>query len=438
VAKAPALVWAVKHSQNGVLHLRRKTPWPFVNHYHFRLIDPDWGHITFTMSGHPPFAIQVMLNGHEWVERQARKQTISMSKEGNCFVGGSFQALDRLADTLCDEHAIGQLTEACDRWVYSNCLCFALDLDEQRHSRFHYRYCAYQIEYSRNLLFTRGTSLDAVFQGLIDRTRRHLDVSKLRSFFGYKTRPHHRQGKKPLRMARVLERPSYHLTVFKVHFGPLTLKLYDKGARVLRVEAIAHNVKGLRCGKSVEKLPIMLVALQRIVIAFLNVVQAAHQSYLPDGILDRLIEPTQRGQRRLAGVDLQKPSIRAMIEALLTLAPKPGGFTLAELAEQVCPLLPENQPSYATRHASYDLSKLRGKALVERVERSRHYRLCPSGIRILAGMLVLRERVIKPVLAGLGKPRVDWPPKYIHPLDQHYERLQRELRRTFETLGLAA
>jgi len=45
-----------------------------------------------------------MLNGHEWVEHQARKQTLSSSKEGNCFVGGSFQALDRLADTLCDEH----------------------------------------------------------------------------------------------------------------------------------------------------------------------------------------------------------------------------------------------------------------------------------------------------------------------------------------------
>lgn len=55
-----------------------------------------------------------------------------LSKEGNCFVGGSFQALDRLADTLCDEHAIGRLTKVCDRWAYSSCLCFALDLDEQR------------------------------------------------------------------------------------------------------------------------------------------------------------------------------------------------------------------------------------------------------------------------------------------------------------------
>jgi DNA-binding transcriptional ArsR family regulator len=438
VAKAPGLVWEVQHNANGVPHLQRKTPWPFVNHYHFHLIDPDWGHITIKMSGHPPFGIQVMLNGHEWVERQARRQTISISKEGNCFVGGSFQALDQLADTLCDEHAIGRLTKVCDRWAYSSCLCFALDLEEQRRSHFRYRYSAYQIEYSRNLLFTRGTTLDAVFQGLIDRTRRQLDVPKLQTIFGYKTRPHHRQGSKPLRVARVLDQPTYDLTVFKVHFGPLTLKLYDKGARVLRTEAIAHNVKGLRCGKSVEKLPIMLAALQRMVIDFLNVVQAAHHSYLPDGILDRLAEPTQRGQRRLAGVDLQNCRIRAVAEALLALAPAPGGFSLSQLAQSVRPLLPKGQDNYAARHASYDLSKLRGKALVERVERSRRYRMSPYGVRILAGMLVLRERVIKPVLSGLGKPRLGRPPKQIHPIDLHYQALQQEMRRTFLTLGLTA
>ncbi len=437
VAKAPGLVWEVTHGKNGVPHLQRKTPWPYVNHYHFHVIDPDWGHLTIKMSGHPPFGLQVMLNGHEWVERQARRQTISASKEGNCFVGGSFQALDRLADTLCDEHAIGRLTEVCDRWAYSSCLCFALDLEEQRRSGFHYRYSAYQVEYSRNLLFIRGTALDAVFQGTIERTRQYLDVPKLHTLFGYKKRPH-RQRKEPLRMVRALDQPAYDLTVFKVHFGPLTLKLYDKGARVLRVEAIAHNVKGLRCGKSVERLPIMLAELQSMAIGFLNVVQAAHHSFLPDGILDTLVAPTQRGERRLAGVDVQKPRMRAVSEALLALSPKPGGFTLAELAGKVRERLPDGELSYAPRHASYDLSKLRGKGLVERLDRSRRYRIPKRGIRILAGMLILREKVIKPVLAGLGKPRRGRPPKNISLLDQHYVNLQQEMRRTFQTLALVA
>jgi len=69
-----------------------------------------------------------------------------------------------------------------------------------------------------------------------------------------------------------------------------------------------------------------------------------------------------------------------------------------------------------------------------------HFYLKPKkqGIRILAGLLILRENVIKPVLAGLGNPRVGRPPENIQPIDQHYDNLHRELRRTFETLALTA
>jgi hypothetical protein len=59
-------------------------------------------------------------------------------------------------------------------------------------------------------------------------------------------------------------------------------------------------------------------------------------------------------------------------------------------------------------------------------------------IRTLVALLILREKVIKPVLAGAGKPKPGRPPKRVHPLDVHYENLQREMRHTFETLGLAA
>ena len=435
VAKSPALVWEVAISNNGQPHLSRKTPWPYVNHYHFHIIDPDWGHLTIKMSGHPPFGIQVMLNGHEWVERNAIRQTISLEKEGNCFVGGSFQALDQLADTLCDYHAIGRLTKVCDRWVFTSCLCFGLDLEQQKRSNFHYLYSVYQIEYSRNLLFERGAVLDSVYQGLIDRTRRHLDVKKLRTIFGYKHRPHHRKQKSP-QLARILEQPIYDLTVFKLHFGPITLKLYDKGPRVLRVEAIVHNAKGLCCGRSIEKLPIMLEKLQKMTIDFLNVLQAAHKSFLPDDALDSLIVPSQRGKRRLAGVDLQNPRMRAVCNAVLALAPKPSGFSISDLTNKIHQLYPDTAEKYSPRQAAYDLMKLRGKKVVQRIIKSRNYCAQIPGIRILAALLTLREKVIKPVLAGAGRPRCGPKPKNVHPIDQHYLNLQKEMRLMLVSLGI--
>ncbi len=220
-----------------------------------------------------------------------------------------------------------------------------------------------------------------------------------------------------------------------MHFGALTLKLYDKGARVLRAEAIAHHLKELRCGRALEKLSIMLAKLQHMAIDFLNAMQAAHVSFLPDGVLDSLIEPTERGNRRLSGVDLQKPRMRSVAEAILHLAPNPDGFTVQELADEVRPSLPEvSRDAYTGRQAAYDLMKLRGKCLIERIAKTRRYRPQPTGISILAGWLILREKVIKPVLAGAGTPHLGPPPKNIQALDQHYENLQRELRLTFDTL----
>src|SRR6516162_6853116 len=44
------------------------------------ILDPDWGHLTIKISGHPPFPAQVILNGHEYVACQARKAGIAFTK----------------------------------------------------------------------------------------------------------------------------------------------------------------------------------------------------------------------------------------------------------------------------------------------------------------------------------------------------------------------
>jgi hypothetical protein len=92
---------------------------PYVNHYSFHIWDPEWGHITLKISGHPPFPAQVILNGHEYVACQARRKKIDFEKEGNCFTRITDAAdLAQIADTLSEERMIGRLTEVCERWIY--------------------------------------------------------------------------------------------------------------------------------------------------------------------------------------------------------------------------------------------------------------------------------------------------------------------------------
>jgi hypothetical protein len=111
------------------------------------------------------------------------------------------------------------------------------------------------VEYSRNLTFHLGGQMEQIFQGLIDRTRARLNVKKLRTIFGFKTRPYRNRKHKSARLEVVVETPNYSLTIFKLHFGLLTLKAYTKGERVLRFEAIVHNTKELGCGRLLDRLP---------------------------------------------------------------------------------------------------------------------------------------------------------------------------------------
>ena len=131
----------------------------YVNHYSFHIIDPEWGHVTIKMSGHPPFGAQIILNGHEYVARQAGRAGIAFSKAGNCFTAVADPAgLARIADALSQDAAVGRLGQVCQRWIYTACLCFGLDLDEQHRSGFGYGFAVYQLEYSRNLIFADGAT----------------------------------------------------------------------------------------------------------------------------------------------------------------------------------------------------------------------------------------------------------------------------------------
>ena len=68
---------------------------------------------------------------------------------------------------------------------------------------------------------------------------------------------------------------------------------------------------------------------------FLASLQAAHVAFLDGGQFERWAEPSQRGNRRLAGLDLNKARNRTVIAALSGLATQPEGFTSADLAEAV-------------------------------------------------------------------------------------------------------
>ena len=441
IARAPATVFDIQRSSvsGKIVNIAKKKPLPYVNHYSFHIMDPEWGHITIKMCGHAPFKAQIMLNGHEYVARQAQKEGIEFTKEGNCFTEiTDAHRLGLVAETSSHpDGAIGRLTEVCERWIYSSCLCFALDFDEQQRSGFRYQFFAFQAEYSRNLLFTRGNELEQVFDAVIDHTRKELDIKRLKTIFGCKKRPSQTRRKNP-RLEFAIERPTYDLTVFKIHFDALTVKIYSKGESLLRIEAIVHNAKALGCRRALDNLPRIISRLKGILERFLETLSCLDVCCIADNQLDELPKPGLVGQTRVGGVDINQSRIRTVIDAVISLAPKPYGFTSSELAKAVQARMGGSESDYTPRKAAYDLKKLRGKNLIRKIEKSRKYQTVPDGLRALTALLVLREKIIKPVLAGVAKPKPGPKPKNQIPVDKHYRNMQSEMRQLFLTMGIAA
>jgi hypothetical protein len=88
---------------------------------------------------------------------------------------------------------------------------------------------------------------------------------------------------------------------------------------------------------------------------------------------------------RLAGLDLNKARNRTVIAARSGLATRPEGFTTTDPAEAVRGRTGWDPTQYPTRRAAYDLAKVRGKGLVERVPGRQRYECPPEQLRVLCG-----------------------------------------------------
>lgn len=441
VGRAPAPVREVQRFGKGGINIKTSTPYPWVNHYSFHIMDPDWGHIIIKLCPHPPFNAQIILNGHEYVAREAQRKGIGFTKEGNCFTEVSNAAgLAKVADTMSTPCAVGRLVQVCERWVYSACLCFALTREEQHRCGFRYQYSVYQGEYSRNLLFTRGRHMEQVFDSVIDRTRAPLDIRTVKTIFGSKRRPFNqrRSKRKPPKVEVVVERPAWNLTVFKIHFGRLTVKIYSKGEHVLRIEAIAHNTEDLRCGKRIDRFPDMVLALKQMVEHFLEVLHSIDAAFVDRDTWEALSAPSMLGPTRIAGLDLTDPRTRAVIQAVVALAPNAHGFRASDVAVQVSTIRSTAASPYQARQAAYDLKKLRAKGFVCKIEGTRRYELLPEGLSILMAIDLLYAKVINPLLAAAQTCNAPLLPQPRMHIDAHYTNILHEMRGLFHALGIAA
>jgi hypothetical protein len=163
---------------------------------------------------------------------------------------------------------------------------------------------------------------------------------------------------------------------------------------------------------------------------------------LDRGQLRQLAEPTRLANgKRVPGLKLDHPRQLSVMHALVRFAHIAGGdtFTMRDLHPAAAAALDLTPDQYHLASLRDDLSKLRAKHLVEKIEHSRRDRLLPQGYRICVLFLKLFERVYAPLTAGLPRPvaaDASLPEEKRHQLDRLYQRIVTDLDALWRAVGL--
>ena len=72
-----------------------------------------------------------------------------------------------------------------------------------------------------------------------------------------------------------------------------------------------------------------------------------------------------------------------------------------------------------------------------RVPKSQRYRIPAEAIRTIAALVILREKVLRPILAAVTKTTTHRKPNQRSLIDEHYETIRQDMFALFKDLRIA-
>lgn len=364
----------------------------FVDQYYFYLVDRYWGPISIRFSSHPPFNVTVYLNGNRWLAVEAAARGLKVTTSDNAVVRcDDPKALQAIAESL----DYRRLQSLCDHWVYR--LFPVLTREERAKSFFRYRWFIHQAEMSHNMVFRNPKRLTETLERHVDLNRRHLHPHSLKTIF--RNTPHGRYE----REIDVSVRHAFGgLTVLSAEYGDTRIKQYNNHQRTFRTEVCVNDTSDLGVNKALENLEPLRQRLLQLVRQFQQAQLAVLHTTCHRGELTALAKPGNLNDLTTPGIKLENERMMAVLSALPQLVHHPDGFRSADLR----PIVQQSLGiDYVPAQANYDLRKLRGKGLAERVRATRRYRTTAEGLRVAVLICKLRNQLLQPLLASIHRNR---------------------------------
>jgi hypothetical protein len=372
-------------------------------HYYWYALDPVMGPMSVRVASYFPFNVTCFFNGHSFVAQDLSRAGIRFRKADNAFLGvadvASLQAAaDRLSGAI--------LERRCSYWVRR--LVPTFSPSERAALPLAYRYSMAQMELATDIVFKRSAPLKALFQRACELGVLVGGAERTTHLFGRRINRRY-QGK----LQTVLDQREAGHPVLRWYYHTSFAKQYTRGDhhgdRILRAETCSNDTYHFGVGRRVENLPLLRAKLAATNDRSLALQADLLASTVDTGQLAGLAKPTLVGHRRVPGLKLHDDRVIRLLETLL----HPGAFatdwTTRELHTRVLARHRLAADDYRLSQLRYDLAKLRAKGLVERLGRTRRYRLTPPGARIGVLLVKLRARLLGPLATLATQPSARRP-----------------------------
>jgi hypothetical protein len=397
-------------------------------HLYWYVWDPVMGPMSLRVATYLPFTVTCYLNGHHFVSERLRQAGVALYQQDN--------AILRVADPVALQAAADALTpavlqERCEYWTAKVAPTFSPA--ERAAMDLRYRYSVAQLELATDVIFAEPSPLPALFRRAVELGLLLGGADRTAHLFGRQITSRYR-GK----LQTVLDRRNEGHPVLRAYYRTSFVKQYEKAETLLRTETCINDPYHLNVGRRLENLPQLVTRMAETNQRFLDAQAELLACTVDQGELARLAQPVQVGQRRVPGLRMQDDRVIRLLDVLL----HPGSFVTDWTSRDVLARLLDRhrltETDYRLSQLRYDLGKLRAHGFVERIGRTRRYRLTARGLKLGVLLVKLRTRLLGPLATLVAAPTPQPPTTHDSEVEAAFHQVDHAVDRLCTTLGLKA
>lgn len=361
-------------------------------HYYFYFNDPDIGFGYVRVPTWCPFQLQVYFNGHSWLASELTKQGIAFTMLDNAF---DYIADFQKAQTICDSMDVSKVLKKL-QW-FTDLYCPVYKEFGQV-----YHWSIMQQEYATDIVFKRQSDLKPIYEELIATAIHTVKPANIATFLSQKIHPNY-EGEVG---------NNYNIRTegsrIKHSMGAVSIKMYDKFNKILRIETTVNDVSFFKHYRTVEHrdgstsqqmAPVLknifsLKVLTGLMLAantrYIAFISAIEDHSVGKKKLQKITTSKMENSRTYKGFNFFEKADQDVLVHLTS-----GEFTISGFR---CKDLKKRFKNYSSFKISRILKRLRVIGLIKRIGKTYKYYITTLGSEAIITALKLKNIVIIPQL----------------------------------------